>query len=57
MSTEILIEGRMVSDEMLRNDRKEQQSLLPTLTEDRSLMAKGHSLCKDIYEAHFGDFK
>lgn len=43
----------MELEEVLRNDRKEQQSLLPTLTEDRSLMAKGHSLCKDIYEAHF----
>lgn len=44
MSTEILIEGRMESKKMLRNDRKEQQYLLPTLgctrTEDLSLIAK-----------------
>lgn len=54
MSTKILIEGKVESDEVLRNDRKQQQSLSPTLgctqTENLSLIAKSvYSLSNYIY--------
>lgn len=57
MSTKILIEGKVESDEVLRNDRKQQQSLSPTLgctqTENLSLIAKSVlSLSKDIYDIY-----